>query len=190
MGAYKYIKESFQQSYKERSEAMKNRLMQWNSESTLIRIEKPTNIARAREIGYKDKQGVVIVRARVRKGLSKRAKPRGGRKPSKSGRFFARRKSMQSIAEDRASARFTNCEVVNSYYAGEDGKNRYYEVILVDRASPSVSSDPIYSRVIGMKGRAFRGLTSSGKKHRGLVGKSEGTDVSRPSVRAVQRAGS
>ena len=116
MGAYKYIKENFQQGYKERSDVLRARIAMWNSESSLTRIEKPTNVARARELGYKDKQGVVVVRARIKKGLRKREKPRGGRKPSKSGRFFSRKKSLQAIAEERSSRSYSNCEVLNSYY--------------------------------------------------------------------------
>ena len=118
MGAYKYIKESFQEGYKERSNVLKARMVNWNSQPPINRIEKPTNIARARELGYKDKQGVIVIRARIKKGLRKRAKPRGGRKPSKSGRFFSRRKSLQAIAEDRSSRAYSNCEVLNSYYVG------------------------------------------------------------------------
>lgn len=169
MGAYKYIKESFQQEYQERSDELKKRIVNWNSEPVLKRIEKPTNIARARILGYKDKQGVIVVRTRIRKGLSKRPKPRGGRKPSKSGRFYARKKSIQAMAEERAARAYTNCEVLNSYYVGEDGRNKYFEIILLDRSHGAIASDPVYSKAIRLRGRAFRGLTSSGRRHRGIM---------------------
>ncbi|HUB92756.1 MAG TPA: 50S ribosomal protein L15e [Candidatus Saccharimonadales bacterium] len=169
MGAYKYIKESFQQQYKERSQEMRTRIITWNTEPTLKTIEKPTNIARARELGYKDKQGVVIVRARIRKGLSKRVKVDGGRKPSKSGRYFSRKKSGQAIAEERTSRAHSNCEVLNSYYVGEDGKSKYFEVILLDRSHASVLNDPVLSSAINSRGRAYRGLTASGRRHRGMM---------------------
>lgn len=187
MGAYKYIRESFQQEYKERSPEFRAKLARWNAEPVMKRIEKPTNIARARELGYKDKQGVVVVRARILKGLTKRAKIGGGRKPSKSGRFYARKKSERSIVEERVGRTYSNCEVLNSYYVGEDGKAKYFEVILLDRGNHSITNDPIYSRIIGMKGRAYRGLTSSGRRHRGLLSKAVSTNVNRPSVRAGQR---
>ncbi len=185
MGAYKYIKENFQQGYKERSDVLRARIAMWNSESSLTRIEKPTNVARARELGYKDKQGVVVVRARIKKGLRKREKPRGGRKPSKSGRFFSRKKSLQAIAEERSSRSYSNCEVLNSYYVGEDGKSKYFEVMLLDRDHGSITADPLYSSMIGMRGRAFRGLTASGKRHRGIVSR-DGTRMG-ASVRQIER---
>ena len=185
MGAYKYIRESFQEGYKERSSVLKTRIALWNSESSLKRIEKPTNVARARVLGYKDKQGVIVVRARIKKGLRKRAKPRGGRKPSKSGRFFSRKKSLQAIAEERSSRSYSNCEVLNSYYVGEDGKSKYFEVMLLDRNHGSIAADSLYSTMIGMRGRAFRGLTASGKKHRGIVSR-DGTRMG-ASVRQIER---
>ncbi|MCL5100669.1 MAG: 50S ribosomal protein L15e [Candidatus Marsarchaeota archaeon] len=177
MGAYKYIKENFQNSYKQSSASLKDRLYRWHEEPSLVRLEHPTNVARARVLGYKAKQGVVVVRARIRKGLRKREKNKGGRKPSKSGRFFSMKKSFQSIAEERVAAKYRNCEVVNSYYIGEDGTDKYFEVILADRSNKKVMHDPLYSGVIRQRNRANRGLTSSGKKHRGMV----------PSVRANLR---
>lgn len=186
MGAYKYIKESFQQEYKERSMEMRKRLSAWNAEPTLRKVDKPTNVARARELGYKDKQGVIIVRARIRKGLSKRVKVDGGRKPSKSGRYFSMKKSTQAIAEERTSRAYSNCEVLNSYYVGEDGKSKYYEVILLDRSHGSVLSDPLYATVTNSRGRAFRGRTAAGRRHRGLMSR-DNTRIG-TSVRQIERS--
>jgi large subunit ribosomal protein L15e len=168
MGAYEHIKNSIESEYRNRDDAMKSKLINWRKESSVVRVEHPTNIARARELGYKAKQGVIIVRVRIKKGKRKREKPRGGRKPSKNGRFFAYSTSLQSMAEGRASRKFVNCEVLNSYYVGEDGSYRFYEAILLDRAHPAVSKDSDYMNVVKQKGRAYRALTSSGKKHRGL----------------------
>ncbi|MCL5675385.1 MAG: 50S ribosomal protein L15e [Candidatus Marsarchaeota archaeon] len=189
MGAYKYIKQSFQQEYKERSDLLKSKIAAWREEESVKKVEKPTNIARARNLGYKAKQGVVVARVKIRRGLRKRPKPRGGRKPSKSGRFFAHKKSFQSMAEDRAGRKFSNCEVVNSYYVGEDGQYLFYEVILADRAHGAVLADPNFSGIVQQRGRSFRGLTSSGIKHRGLTGKGLGTERNRPSVRSNERSG-
>src|SRR5208283_2367646 len=109
---------------------------------------KPTNLARARKLGYKAKQGVVIVRVKVSKGKSKRRQPSGGRKPSKSGRYYTRSKSMQAIAEERATKKFSNTEVLNSYFVGDSGTHSYYEVIMLDTSSPVIRADPFYSKVI------------------------------------------
>ncbi|MDE1874100.1 MAG: 50S ribosomal protein L15e [Candidatus Micrarchaeota archaeon] len=182
MNAYKQINRSFQDAYATRSQEVKRRIASWRTQPPVARAEKPTNVARARELGYKAKQGVVIARVRVDRGLNKRRKIQAGRKPSKEGRFYAFRKSLQARAEERASNRFANCEVLNSYFVGQDGEYKFFEVILLDKSHPSVLSDPNYARVIAHKGRAIRGLTSAGKKFRGLVEKGFGTSRNRPSV--------
>lgn len=187
MGAYKYIKQSFEKSYKERSEELKGRIVQWRQQQAVMKISSPTNIARAREIGYKAKPGVVVARVRIAKGLSKRPKPVRGRKPSKYGRFYAYAKSLQARAEERAARRFDNCEVLNSYYVGEDGEYKFYEAIMVDRNSFSTDSDKQLMQLTNQKNRVYRGLSASGRRHRGIIKKAFGTNLSRPSVRSARR---
>mgnify|MGYP001626372958 CR=1 FL=1 len=187
MGYSKYVEKTFQKEYKNRSSELRSRLAQWHDEAPVVRISRPTNLARARNLGYKAKQGVIMVRVRVERGLNKRERPRAGRKPSKMGRFYAYRKSLQAIAEERAAAKYTNAEVLNSYFVGADGTNKFYEVILLDRAHPAILADPIYSKIIAEKGRAQRGITSAGKAHRGLNKKGKGSFKTRPSVRARER---
>jgi len=187
MGAYKYIKESFQNEYSERSELLRSKVSAWRKDGAVVRIDGPTNIARARELGYRAKPGVVVARVRTSKGMSKRIKPRGGRKPSKSGRFFSHAKSLQAVAEDRAARKYMNMEVLNSYYVGEDGKYKFFDVILLDRNNGAIMNDEIYSRIINTRGRSFRGLTSSGLRHRGIRIKGRGSINNRPSVRSTHR---
>ncbi len=187
MGAYSAIKQTFQGEYKERSPVYRARIVKWNSEAPVVRVERPTNIARARELGYRAKQGVLIARVRVLGGKKKRQKFAGGRKPSKSGRYLSRRKSTQAIAEERASARFSNCEVLNSYFVGSAGSTQFYEVILLDRSAPAVLADERYRDIVAQRGRASRGLTSTGISHRGIASKGFGTEQFRPSKRANNR---
>jgi large subunit ribosomal protein L15e len=178
---YKQMKQTMQTEYKERSDTYKSRIIKWNSESTLTRIGKPTNIARARELGYKAKEGIIMVRVMVHGGSRKRKHAAGGRGPSKSGRYFTQQKSLQSIAEERAARKFLNFEPLNSYFVGTSGSKTFFEVILLDRNSSVIKSDPQYKSAIMQKGRAFRGLTSSGKRHRGLSRKRFGAHSLRPS---------
>ncbi|MEM2974206.1 MAG: 50S ribosomal protein L15e, partial [Candidatus Micrarchaeia archaeon] len=103
----------------------------------------------------------VIVRVRVKRGKRKRPKPTKGRKPSKYGRFYSRQKSLQQMAEERAARRYRGLEVLNSYWVGEDGSNKFFEVILVD---------PKLTGLTMQRGRAFRSLTRVGRKMRGLYG--------------------
>ena len=166
MGFYKLVKKTFEAERKQRSPIYKARLIEWRKAGTVERVDRPTNIARARELGYKAKQGVVVARVKVGRGRRKRPKPDLGRKPSKSGRFFSPEKSLQRIAEEKASTKFPNLEVLNSYWVGEDGNFKYFEVLLFDVSHPAIKNDRSMSSMIGQRGRAYRGLTSAGKKGR------------------------
>ncbi len=162
MGAYTYIKNTFEKEYKERSPEYRERIAKWAKEPTIVRIEKPTNITRARELGYKAKNGFVVVRVKIRKGRRKRPKPSKGRKPGHNYRYVQPLLSLQAIAEQRVGKQYKNLEVINSYWVGENGTHKFYEVILGD---PVILKE---EKVLKRKGRVFRGLTSAGKKVRGL----------------------
>ena len=76
----------------------------------------------------------------------------------------------QLIAEQRASKKYPNCEVLNSYYVAEDGIYYWYEIIFVDKAHPQIIADKNINWISSNKNRnrAGRGLTSAGHKTRGL----------------------
>lgn len=142
-------------------------LIQWRQERAVQRISRPTDAARARRLGWRAKQGFVVARVRVRKGLRMRPKRAGGRKPKASGRSFSTGKSRRQIAEERANRKFPNLEVLNSSWLAADGPHEWFEVILVDPAHPSIAADRKISWILRQPGRAFRGLTAAGKKSRG-----------------------
>ncbi len=149
----------------------RDRLIRWRREPAIIRIERPTRIDRARSLGYRAKQGFVVARIRIRKGGRRKSRPRSGRKPAGLGILkLTPGKSIRQIAEERVARKFPNLEVLNSYYVAEDGKYYWYEVILVDPHHPVVKSDPRINWILNPanKRRVFRGLTSAGKKSRGL----------------------
>jgi large subunit ribosomal protein L15e len=111
------------------------------------------------------------VRVRVRKGGQRKPRPDSGRRPKRMGVYgYATWKSLRLIAEERAARKFPNLEVLNSYYVGEDGRYKWFEVIMVDPNHPVVQSDPDVNWICkpANRGRAFRALTSAGKKMRGL----------------------
>jgi len=156
----------------EHAQLMKQRLIEWRRQPSIVRVEKPTRIDRARRLGYKAKQGFVIVRVRVRKGGLRKPRPSSGRRPKRMGVYgHSPKKSLRLIAEERAARKYRNLEVLNSYYVGEDGLYKYYEVILVDPHHPAVLSDPDVNWIANpsQRGRVFRGKTSAGRKTRGLV---------------------
>ncbi len=164
----KCISEIWKRPKESLGEIWKERLTEMRREGTVVRVEKPTRIDRARALGYKAKQGFVVVRVRVPKGKRKRPKFSGGRKPKAAGRFFPADKSKQQMAEEKAAKKYPNMEVLNSYYVAEDGKHKWFEVILVDPHHPSVKKDKERNWITSPKhkGRVFRGLTSAGKKSR------------------------
>jgi len=165
-------------------------MQEWRKGPAIVRVEKPTRLDRARALGYKAKQGVVIVRARVRKGGRRKSRPSRGRRPKRMGvRKIVPKKSIQLIAEERAARRYPNLEVLNSYPLGDDGQRRYFEVIMLDPNHPVIRSDPDFRWVadVAHRGRVYRGLTSTGRKARGLLRKGKGAEKIRPSVRSRRR---
>ncbi len=189
MGVYKYIREFWaNKSSEEFQKIMKERIIEWRKQPAIVRIKRPTNLWKARSLGWKPKQGIILVRVRVRRGGQRKPRPRSGRKTKSLGIIgHTVRKSLQWIAEERAARKYPNCEVLNSYWVGEDGQYKYFEVILVERDSPVIRKDPQLSWISNPvhKGRVFRGLTSAGKKSRGLRNKGIGAEKLRPSRRAV-----
>ncbi|MBS7606727.1 MAG: 50S ribosomal protein L15e [Candidatus Bathyarchaeia archaeon] len=147
-------------------ELMRERVIVWRRQPAICRIDKPTRIDRARRLGYKDKPGYVIVRVRVKRGGLNKQRPRSGRRQKRMGvNKYKPAKSLRLIAEERAARKFPNLEVLNSYWVWEDGRYKWFEVIMVDRALlPELK--------LGKgRGRVFRGLTSAGRKVRGLLAK-------------------
>ena len=108
----------------------------------------------------------------------------GGRRPSANSRIKNLDKKYQLVAEERAARKYINCEVLNSYEVGKDGRYMWFEIILVDRTNPHILADNKINWISLQKGRVFKGLTSSGKKSRGLRKKGKGTEKARPSKRA------
>ncbi len=186
---YKHMARLWKRPKESVPQTWKQRLIDWRKEGTVTRIERPTRIDRARRLGYKAKQGFVMVRVKMPKGLRKRPKPSGGRRPKRAGRYFSLGKSKRWTAEEKAARKFANLEVLNSYYVGEDGSQQWYEVIMVDPKNPSIIKDKDISWISEHRGRASRGLTSAGKKGRGLTKKGIGAEKVRPSLKAKKGRG-
>jgi large subunit ribosomal protein L15e len=54
---------------------------------------------------------------------------------------FTRSKSLKLIAQDRAAKKFPNMLPLNSYWAWDDGKHQWFEVVMVDPNHPGVRND-------------------------------------------------
>ena len=189
---YNHIREQWKKPDTSYQSLQKNRLIQWRKEGSFTRVEKPLRIDRARSLGYKAKQGYIVVRARVRHGGLRRPQIKGGRKPSARGiNKITAAKSTQRIAEERTAKKYPNTEVLNSYWIGKDGRYHYYEVILVDSSHPVIEKDSNIEWITNPanKRRVLRGKTSAGQKGRGMMYKGKGVEKIRPSIRAHQSKG-
>ncbi len=184
--AYHHIGEAWKGIEKSHGSPQWERLVQWRDGESFVKVDKPLRLNKARALGYKAKQGIIVVRARVRRGGLRKQRFVQGRVPSKMGvNKITMRQNTQAIAEVRTSKHFPNLEVLNSYYVGEDGKNLYYEVIMVDPYHPSIEADKDLNWLCqsNARNRVLRGKTSAGQKHRGLRWSGKGSEHTRPSVR-------
>ncbi len=191
MGFFKFFNRLWRNKGKVK-ELLRDRLIQWRKEGSVVKIDKPTRIDKARMLGYKAKQGILVARVRVKRGGRKKPRIKKGRRPKRMGRKKIVGKSYQWIAEERANRKFHNFEVLNSYYVAKDGKHYWYEVILVDKHHPVIKKDKHLKWICEKqhKGRVYRGLTAAGKRSRGiLTHKGKGAEKLRPSLRARDRRG-
>ncbi|MBT5740414.1 50S ribosomal protein L15e [Candidatus Woesearchaeota archaeon] len=189
MGVYKHIKQAWKKPKDSMPELWRERLIAWRKDPVTVKLEKPTRLDRARSLGYKAKQGVIVVRQRVKRGGHRRPQIKKGRRPKRYGVRLDLSKNYKQISEERVQKKFVNLTVLNSYWVAEDGKHYWFEVILIDPNHPVIKTDKKYKWLLDKKNqsRVFHGKTSTGRKSRGLQGKGKGYEKSRPSKRANLR---
>ncbi len=190
---YSHIKEAWRDPDDGKlAELQWRRKQDWRKQGAIERIERPTRLDKARELGYKAKQGIVVVRVSVRKGGARKQRFTSGRRSKRQGvNRLGRRKSIQRIAEERASRKHPNLRTLASYWVGEDGTQKWHEVILVDPEHPAIQADDDLSWICDdhERGRAFRGLTNAGRSNRGLQNRGKGTEHVRPGTTGGKRRG-
>jgi len=175
MGAYKYMQELWR---KKQSDVMhfllRIRCWQFRQFNVVHRTPRPTRPEKARRLGYKNKQGFVVYRIRVRRGGRKRQVSKGATygKPKNHGvNQLKPKRNHQAIAEERVGRRVARAlRVLGSYWVAQDSTFKYYEVICIDPYHKAIRRDAKINWITKPvhKHRENRGLTSAGKKHRGL----------------------
>jgi large subunit ribosomal protein L15e len=168
------------------------RKQEWREQGAIERIERPTRLDKARELGYKAKQGIVVVRVAVRKGGARKRRHKAGRRSKRQGvNRIGRRKGIQRIAEERAARKYPNLRTLASYWVGEDGSRKWHEIILVDPEHPAIESDDDLNWICDdtHRGRAYRGLTNAGRDGRGLQNRGTGSEHVRPGTTGGQGRG-
>jgi len=190
MGAYKYLEEIWK---KKQSDLMRfvlrMRTWEYRQLPAIHRCSRPSRPEKARKLGYKAKQGFVIYRIRIRRGGRKKPVRKGiiNGKPKSQGVIGLKmKKSIRAVAEQRVGKKLGNLRVLNSYWVGQDSTFKFFEVILVDPSHKAIRRDPKINWICKpvQKRRDERGLTSAGKKFRGLKVKGVSDNKNRPSRNA------
>ncbi|MCZ6615715.1 MAG: 50S ribosomal protein L15e [Thaumarchaeota archaeon] len=139
---YRYISKTWEGHLQTRSPIIKDRAVIWRREQAILRIERPSRLDRARKLGFKSKQGFVMLRVRVGRGGMRKSRPKSGRRPKHLGTVRIKAAiSMKQVAERRVLKKFPNLKVMGSYVVYRDGKNQWFEIILVDPDHPSIKVD-------------------------------------------------
>lgn len=188
MGVMKYLREAWK---KPDEKVLRERMIEWRKGTSITPVERPLRLDRAHALGYKAKKGIVVVRVKINRGGHKRTRPHKGRRSKRMHIRLNLSMNYKEIAEQRVARRYNNCEILGSYWIGQDGLNYFYEVILADRNAPTIKSDKELKYLVkpANKARAFRGKTSSGRKARGLRNSPIKVPKVRPSLRANNRKG-
>lgn len=190
MGAYKYLEELWK---KKQTDVMRflSRLRTWEFRQlpAIHRASRPTRPDKARRLGYKAKQGFVVYRVRVKRGGRKRKVSKGicYGKPSTAGiKKIKASRNLKSVAEERVGRKLGALRVLNTYWVTQDAVHKWYEVIMVDPMHKAIRDDPRINWICNptMKHRELRGLTSAGRKARGLQRHGKAAIKIRPSRRA------
>ena len=128
--------------WKENSPDIRERIIRWRKENAITRIDKPSRIQRARRLGYKAKQGIIVIRMRVGTGGMRRQRPRAGRRPKHLGVTRIKADdSMKKVADRRVLERYPNMKLLGSYFVYKDGMHYWFEVILADPEHPRIAKD-------------------------------------------------
>ncbi len=125
---------------------LKLRAVSWRKGPTVVRLDRPSRLGRARSLGYKAKQGIVVVRIKLSRGGMRQKRPKSGRRPKHMGVLKIKGHfSSQDTAERRAGEKYPNMSVLGSYPVFEDGKYIWFEVILADRFHPTIAHSQPYA---------------------------------------------
>ncbi len=189
-GMYYYMSRAWRKPSSENIVELRKKMIDWRAGNVITKLEHPTRLDRARTLGYKAKKGFLVFRVIVNRGGRHNPKANGNRRTHRASLMKILRMNYRWVAEQRLQRAHVNLEVLNSYLIGKDGKHYFFEVIAVDRNAPEIKNSPDFAWINSRtnKFRALRGLTSAGRKSRGMRTKSRNLKV-RPSLRAWHRRG-
>ena len=123
---------------------LRMRAWEYRQLPVIHRATRSSRPEKARKLGYKRKQGYVIYRVKIRRGGRKKPVSKGivyGKPVNQGITQLKPGRSHRAIAEERVGRRAKNLRVLNSYWVGQDGTFKFYEVILVDPTHKAIRRD-------------------------------------------------
>src|SRR6476660_8286638 len=142
MNMHSYMRATWTKMWKSNADELKSKCILWRTEPTIHKIQRPSRLDRARALGYKAKQGIIVVRARVGRGGMRKQRPVSGRRPKHLGVVHIKQSiSIKRVAQRRVGEKFLNLKVLGSYFLYQDGLYSWYEVILIDPNHPAIVKD-------------------------------------------------
>jgi large subunit ribosomal protein L15e len=147
---YSEVSKAWQDIFHTKSGDIRARAVELRKQPAMLRVDRPMRLDRARGLGYKAKEGVVVIRMRVSRGGMRKQRPTSGRRPKHMGVLKIKSAvSAQQVAERRVAQRHPNMKVLGSYLVWKDGIHAWYECILVDPLHPAIKNDYDYRRSLG-----------------------------------------
>lgn len=161
MGIYALMNSMWRERPNELRELLRQRRIRWRREPSVVRIEKPIRLDKAKMLGYKAKQGFVVLRVRVRRGGFSRPRPNSGRRPKAIGAVLHKvNVTMLEEAINRCVKKYPNLYPLGGYPLTYDSLYYWFEVIMIDPYHPAIVSDheikipdPLKRRVIKKKSK-------------------------------------
>merc|ERR1712066_916418 len=95
-------------------------------------------------------------------------------------------RNLRALAEERCGRKMPSLRVLNSYWVGQDGTYKFYEVIMVDPSHNAIKNDARMNWICKPvhRHRAQHGVTAAAKKSRGLGVRGNRDNNKRPSRKA------
>jgi len=191
MGAMKYLEEMSKRKQCDVNRFLSRvRTWEYRQLPAIHRASRPSRPDKARRLGYRAKQGFVMMRVRIKRGGRKRRVSKGicYGKPSTSGvNKWKHARNFKAMAEERVGRKIGALRLLNSYWVAQDAVHKWFEVVMVDPMHKCIRDDARINWICNPvhKHRELRGLTAAGKRSRGLLRRGKAGLKVRPSRSGV-----
>ena len=100
MGLTKYLRKAWR---KPDVKVLRERMIEWRKGNTIVKVDKPLRLDRARALGYKAKKGIVVVRVRIGRGGRRKTRPKKGRRTKRMTVRKTLKMNYKEVAEQRVA---------------------------------------------------------------------------------------